>query len=356
MTSEIPSRRARHSRQASRVNRRGRGHPDWLVPHQQRHRTEERQPEPPHRRQLKHDITRERGHPGQAAHYVHGVAASGGIVAISRPILCAIVAALFATMAQRMGREMASLPPLRGYTVNILGSLAGVAAFAVISWLQLSPVWWFGLAFLCGGAAADVGRAGEIRARPRRVTRLACRLCGAAPARSSRSSSCTSWPAARSGRRTTRSPSAGRARHRRRGEQHLPPVDGAGRTEGILLPVAVHGVRRHVPGRADPGRRLGHGCRRGARHNVAPRRRRRDRSRSSSASGANGIPTGPTADPRVTVVNDDARHFLRTSTQQVRPRRLRADRFADDAVELLRGQARELHVHRGIVPAPSAIT
>ena len=33
-------------------------------------------------------------------------------------------------------------------------------------------------------------------------------------------------------------------RHRRRGEQHLSPVDGAGRAEGILLPVAVHGVRR----------------------------------------------------------------------------------------------------------------
>ena len=47
-----------------------------------------------------------------------------------------------------MGREMASLPPLRGYTINIAGSLVGVAAFAVISWLQLSPVWWFGLAFL----------------------------------------------------------------------------------------------------------------------------------------------------------------------------------------------------------------
>jgi predicted membrane-bound spermidine synthase len=63
------------------------------------------------------------------------------------PLLFVAVAALFATMAQRMGREMARLPPLRGYTLNILGSLAGVAAFALISWLQLSPVWWFALAF-----------------------------------------------------------------------------------------------------------------------------------------------------------------------------------------------------------------
>jgi SAM-dependent methyltransferase len=64
------------------------------------------------------------------------------------PLLFVIVAALFATMAQRMGTEMAALPPLRGYTINLAGSLAGVAAFAVISWLQLSPVWWFGLASL----------------------------------------------------------------------------------------------------------------------------------------------------------------------------------------------------------------
>jgi spermidine synthase len=63
------------------------------------------------------------------------------------PLLFVAVAALFATMAQRMGREMAVLTPLRGYTINIVGSLAGVVAFAMISWLELSPTWWFGLAF-----------------------------------------------------------------------------------------------------------------------------------------------------------------------------------------------------------------
>src|SRR5687767_12710946 len=63
------------------------------------------------------------------------------------PLLFIIVAALFATLAQRMGREMATLPPLRGYTLNLLGSLAGVAGFGVISWLQLSPTWWFAIGF-----------------------------------------------------------------------------------------------------------------------------------------------------------------------------------------------------------------
>jgi predicted membrane-bound spermidine synthase len=64
------------------------------------------------------------------------------------PVIFVIVAALFITLAQRMGREMATLPPLRGYTVNLVGSLAGVIAFAVMSWLELSPTWWFGIAAL----------------------------------------------------------------------------------------------------------------------------------------------------------------------------------------------------------------
>src|SRR5579864_5150401 len=64
------------------------------------------------------------------------------------PVLFVVVGALFAAVAQRMGREMATLPPLRAYTINILGSLAGVGAFAVMSWKQSSPTWWFGLAFV----------------------------------------------------------------------------------------------------------------------------------------------------------------------------------------------------------------
>ena len=69
------------------------------------------------------------------------------------PLLFVIVAALFATLAQRMGREMAVLPPLKGYTVNIAGSLAGVIAFAVISWWQLPPGVWFAVGF---GAAVPL--------------------------------------------------------------------------------------------------------------------------------------------------------------------------------------------------------
>jgi hypothetical protein len=64
------------------------------------------------------------------------------------PLLFVSVAALFATLAQRMGREMGALPPLTGYLANLGGSLAGVAAFGAMSWLELPPSVWFGLAFV----------------------------------------------------------------------------------------------------------------------------------------------------------------------------------------------------------------
>ncbi len=64
------------------------------------------------------------------------------------PLLCIAVAVLFVTLAQRLGREMSAHPPLRAYIVNLAGSLAGVIAFGTLSALQLPPVAWFGLAFL----------------------------------------------------------------------------------------------------------------------------------------------------------------------------------------------------------------
>jgi len=63
------------------------------------------------------------------------------------PLLFVVVAALFTTLAQRMGREMATLPPLRAYTINLAGSLAGVVVLGLISWLELSPTMWFAIAF-----------------------------------------------------------------------------------------------------------------------------------------------------------------------------------------------------------------
>ena len=89
------------------------------------------------------------------------------------PLIFVIVAALFATLAQRMGREMATMPPLRGYTSNLFGSLAGVALFAVISWLQLSPTWWFGIGFAAAIPLLIFREPGEIRSAGRGTVFLA---------------------------------------------------------------------------------------------------------------------------------------------------------------------------------------
>jgi spermidine synthase len=62
------------------------------------------------------------------------------------PLLFASVAALFVVVAHRMGRELSSRPPLHAYVINLLGSLAGVAAFALVSWFELPPSLWFGVA------------------------------------------------------------------------------------------------------------------------------------------------------------------------------------------------------------------
>jgi SAM-dependent methyltransferase len=76
------------------------------------------------------------------------------------PVLFMGVAALFAALAQRMAKEMTELPPLRAYTINLAGSLAGVAAFALASWFEAKPSTWFILAF---AATAPLLRGGRWR-------------------------------------------------------------------------------------------------------------------------------------------------------------------------------------------------
>src|SRR5262245_35475279 len=63
------------------------------------------------------------------------------------PLVFVVVAVLFATLAQTMGELLEALPPLRGYAWNLAGSFAGVAAFGLMSWLELPPTAWFAVAF-----------------------------------------------------------------------------------------------------------------------------------------------------------------------------------------------------------------
>jgi len=62
-----------------------------------------------------------------------------------------LVAVGFVPLGQCVGKGfMAVTPTLSGYVLNLLGSLLGVAGFALVSFLHLPPVWWFavGMALL----------------------------------------------------------------------------------------------------------------------------------------------------------------------------------------------------------------
>lgn len=51
----------------------------------------------------------------------------------------------FVPLGQLIGRSLARLPVLRGYALNILGSLLGIGAFSLVSALALPPAAWVGL-------------------------------------------------------------------------------------------------------------------------------------------------------------------------------------------------------------------
>lgn len=69
------------------------------------------------------------------------------------PLVFILVTAVFTTLSIPLGRLFGELPRLRAYTANILGSLLGIAVFALTSLLWTPPTIWFALVFL---AAAPV--------------------------------------------------------------------------------------------------------------------------------------------------------------------------------------------------------
>ncbi|HUJ10017.1 MAG TPA: hypothetical protein VL171_08325 [Verrucomicrobiae bacterium] len=59
-----------------------------------------------------------------------------------------LIAVVFIPIGQTIGQNLRAVTPvLRGYILNIAGSLLGVIAFAVVSFWEIEPVWWFGGAF-----------------------------------------------------------------------------------------------------------------------------------------------------------------------------------------------------------------
>jgi hypothetical protein len=55
----------------------------------------------------------------------------------------AMVTAVMAALAMPLGPLLRSMPPLKAYAVDIIGSLSGIALFGLMSWLSTGPVVWF---------------------------------------------------------------------------------------------------------------------------------------------------------------------------------------------------------------------
>lgn len=64
------------------------------------------------------------------------------VVLVAFVMLCALA---FVPLGQEIGVRLRDFAPIRGYSINVAGSLAGVGAFVLVSYLGLDPVWWFGV-------------------------------------------------------------------------------------------------------------------------------------------------------------------------------------------------------------------
>ncbi len=63
------------------------------------------------------------------------------------PALYLLIGGLFVLLGQEMGRLLSKFPPVKAYTLNLLGSLAGIAAFPAVAFLRWPPAAWFGISF-----------------------------------------------------------------------------------------------------------------------------------------------------------------------------------------------------------------
>jgi len=218
------------------------------------------------------------------------------------PLLFVAAAALFATIAQRLGRELARQPPLRAYAINLLGSLAGIGVFALFSWMQLPPSAWFAVAF-----AAAVPFVVEER---RAAAAINIALLAGSVAVVHQMERGSLWSPyyritmQREGRDTV--VAVNNIFH-----QSMAPVD---RKEYFYQwPYAVFGDTFDnvlVLG-AGTGTDVAAALRHGAKHVDAV-----EIDPVILALGAASHPDHPYSDPRVTPICDDARHFLRTTEKK----------------------------------------
>ena len=87
-------------------------------------------------------VTIQLGDPGEI---FFGLAESSGadINFLVLPAVVVIATVIMAGLAVPLGRLLTSMPPLKAYTIDILGSMAGVALFTILSATGTPPTVWF---------------------------------------------------------------------------------------------------------------------------------------------------------------------------------------------------------------------
>ena len=180
-----------------------------------------------------------------------------------------LIALAFVGLGQVMGRAFNMLPDrMTAYTVNIAGSLAGIAGFALVSYLRAPPAVWFAILFVlilgCLPRWTRLQGVSQIA-----VMVLLALAANAAPADSNHLVALL---------QDRLLPGDAADRH----QQHRAPGDGRHheRRSGLLAaaPAEPRCRRRLVRRRPDHRRRLRQRCRRRAAPRRPPRRRSRDRS------------------------------------------------------------------------------
>ena len=79
---------------------------------------------------------------GEDVIYFGSVTASGLPSWVLLPVIFVVVAAVMAMLAEGVAREFERFEPLDAYRLDILGSIAGVAGFTLLSFLGLAPIAW----------------------------------------------------------------------------------------------------------------------------------------------------------------------------------------------------------------------
>jgi len=98
---------------------------------------------------------------GSSLIFFGGFQTRGLPIWISLPIIFAAVAATMAAIAQGVARLFQRFPPLEAYRLDVLGSVTGIAGFAILSFIGAPPVVWgaviVGLFVFLGRSRGDGG-------------------------------------------------------------------------------------------------------------------------------------------------------------------------------------------------------